>query len=371
MPIQYSRLIPVSCAWHSSFPHDRWSCCCQQRLYFLFRDSEARPGFCEASMKPDPCSLLFWYIACFHHDLYRTLSQQHTLPLFLFFFIIIRKISCLLEKQISSAPFFPLASHNPVMLASCSSCLPFSAHLPFLVLISSPGPILLPLVLLSLLRTIDLRDISGCSSRRHLKERRGRVPADITASPSIHLALLICCSACNTAHVGDLYLASSNSSVCLVSFQMVVISACSWSSHPSFLLRKFHPPLVMVSRRPGSRHTVRPFIVMILVSSTRSSHTCDESGRHGFWRTTCSNLLVQEPSLSTEWHDRTNRAVFTWQEPRWKGGTVSYEDWKSTWNSGVRKAIRRGSVEEEVRKHRDRLTGAWKQISKQRRRVNV
>jgi len=37
----------------------------------------------------------------------------------------------------------------------------------------------------------------------------------------------------------------------------------------------------------------------------------------------------------------------------------------------VRKAIRRGSAEEEVRKHRDRVTGAWKQISKQRRRVDV
>jgi len=40
-----------------------------------------------------------------------------------------------------------------------------------------------------------------------------------------------------------------------------------------------------------------------------------------------------------------------------------YEDRKSTWNSGARKVIRRGSVEEEVRKHRDRVTGAWKQIS--------
>jgi len=37
----------------------------------------------------------------------------------------------------------------------------------------------------------------------------------------------------------------------------------------------------------------------------------------------------------------------------------------------VRKAIRRGSAEEEVRKHWDRVTGAWKQISKQRRRVDV
>jgi len=50
---------------------------------------------------------------------------------------------------------------------------------------------------------------------------------------------------------------------------------------------------------------------------------------------------------------------------------VSYEDQKSTWNGGVRKIIRRRSAEEEVRKHRDRVTGAWKQISKQRRQVDV
>ena len=50
---------------------------------------------------------------------------------------------------------------------------------------------------------------------------------------------------------------------------------------------------------------------------------------------------------------------------------MSYENRKSTWNSGVRKAMRRGSAEEEVRKHRDRVTGVWKQTSKQRRRVNV
>jgi len=75
--------------------------------------------------------------------------------------------------------------------------------------------------------------------------------------------------------------------------------------------------------------------------------------------------------VPTEWHDRTNQAVFTWQEPRRKGGMVRYEDRKSTWNSGVQKAIRQGSAEEEVCKHRDRVTGAWKQISKQKRRVDV
>ena len=41
------------------------------------------------------------------------------------------------------------------------------------------------------------------------------------------------------------------------------------------------------------------------------------------------------------------------------------------YNSRVRKEIRRGSAEEVVRKHRDGVTGAWKQISKQRRRVDV
>jgi len=80
---------------------------------------------------------------------------------------------------------------------------------------------------------------------------------------------------------------------------------------------------------------------------------------------------IQGKDVSTEWHDRTNRAVFTWQESCRKEGTVSYEDRKLTWNSGVRKAIRRGSVEEKVRKHRDRVTGAWKYVRKQSQRVNV
>jgi len=39
---------------------------------------------------------------------------------------------------------------------------------------------------------------------------------------------------------------------------------------------------------------------------------------------------------------------------------------KSTLNIGVQKVITRGSAVEEVRKHRDRVIEAWKQISKQR-----
>jgi len=84
-----------------------------------------------------------------------------------------------------------------------------------------------------------------------------------------------------------------------------------------------------------------------------------------------ADKAISGKDVHTEWHDRTNRAVFTWQQPRRKGGTVRYEDRESTWNSKVRKAIRRGSAEEEVRKHRDPVTGAWKQIRKPRRRVDV
>jgi len=75
-----------------------------------------------------------------------------------------------------------------------------------------------------------------------------------------------------------------------------------------------------------------------------------------------ADKAISGKDVPTEWHDRTNRAVFTWQEPRWKGSTVSYEYRKSTWTSGVRKAIRRGSAEEEVHKHRDCVTEAWKQL---------
>jgi len=39
-----------------------------------------------------------------------------------------------------------------------------------------------------------------------------------------------------------------------------------------------------------------------------------------------ADKAISGKNVPTEWHDRTNRAVFTWQEPRQKGGTVSYED---------------------------------------------
>ena len=50
---------------------------------------------------------------------------------------------------------------------------------------------------------------------------------------------------------------------------------------------------------------------------------------------------------------------------------MSYKDRKATWNNGVRKAIRRGAAEDEVGKHRELITGAWREISMQRRRFEV
>ena len=43
-----------------------------------------------------------------------------------------------------------------------------------------------------------------------------------------------------------------------------------------------------------------------------------------------ADKAISGKDVSTEWQDRTNRAAFTWQEPRLKGSTVIYENRKST-----------------------------------------
>ena len=35
-----------------------------------------------------------------------------------------------------------------------------------------------------------------------------------------------------------------------------------------------------------------------------------------------ADKAISSKDVPTEWRDRTNRAVFTWQEPRRKGGPV-------------------------------------------------
>jgi len=43
-----------------------------------------------------------------------------------------------------------------------------------------------------------------------------------------------------------------------------------------------------------------------------------------------ADKAISGKDVPTEWHNRTRQTVLTWQEPRWKGGTVSYKDRKST-----------------------------------------
>jgi len=75
---------------------------------------------------------------------------------------------------------------------------------------------------------------------------------------------------------------------------------------------------------------------------------------------TCKQTkAILSKDVSTEWCDRINRAVFSdMARASPEESKVSYEDRKSMLDSGVWKAIRRGSAEEEVRKHRDRVIGA-------------
>jgi len=74
------------------------------------------------------------------------------------------------------------------------------------------------------------------------------------------------------------------------------------------------------------------------------------------------------PKVGNEWCQWTNRAVFTWKKPCREAGKVTYQDRHLTFNNSVRDAIRRGVVENEVPKHEERLTGAWKQMNTLRRR---
>jgi len=60
-----------------------------------------------------------------------------------------------------------------------------------------------------------------------------------------------------------------------------------------------------------------------------------------------ADTAISSKDVPMQWQNRTNRAVFTWQEPRRKGDTVSYGYQKSTWKN----TIRRGSAEKEARKH--------------------
>jgi len=77
---------------------------------------------------------------------------------------------------------------------------------------------------------------------------------------------------------------------------------------------------------------------------------------------------ISDPKVGTDLCQRTNQAVFTWRKSCREAGKVTYQDRHLTFNNSVRDAIRRGAAENEVQKHEEKLTGAWRQMSTIRRR---
>jgi len=45
---------------------------------------------------------------------------------------------------------------------------------------------------------------------------------------------------------------------------------------------------------------------------------------------------ISDELVLKEWWKRTSRAGFTWKEPRKRGGKVTYENRKATWNNNMR-----------------------------------
>jgi len=84
-----------------------------------------------------------------------------------------------------------------------------------------------------------------------------------------------------------------------------------------------------------------------------------------------ANKTISDPKVGKEWCQLTNRADFTCGKPCRKAGTVTYQDLHSTFNNSMRDTIivvQRRAAENEVQKHEERLTGAWRQMSTLRRR---
>jgi len=82
-----------------------------------------------------------------------------------------------------------------------------------------------------------------------------------------------------------------------------------------------------------------------------------------------ADKAIPDPKVSKEWCQRTNRAVFTWEKSCREAGKVTYQDRHSTFNNSVWDAIRRGAAENEVQKHEEKLTDAWRQLNTLRRRL--
>jgi len=104
-----------------------------------------------------------------------------------------------------------------------------------------------------------------------------------------------------------------------------------------------------VSRSARRRHFTGSNWRALKKNNSRSNEVSGQSERTS--RKSCqaaneeaniqADNAISSKDVPTEWRDRTNRAVFTRQEPRRKGGTVSYEDYSpSLWPTEPRLHVR-------------------------------
>jgi len=77
---------------------------------------------------------------------------------------------------------------------------------------------------------------------------------------------------------------------------------------------------------------------------------------------------ISDPQVEEKWCQRTSRVVFTCRKPCSGVGKVTYQDRHSTFHTSVMDATQTGAAENEVQKHEEKLTGAWRQMSTLRQR---
>ena len=257
MPIQYSRSIPVSCTWHlSCLPHALTAVSiarirfCRGSEIFVSSVWSVIPAHCHFDVALLPPWPVLYALSVTCTLFAPVLFSPH---LFWFRFILVQEDFFLAELKWTD--ILRLAPVDPVLHRArwCERCLLITespktpGHFRYLIwvlcYIPYTGSIVLGSIVLAPFSQLDfscpdrLSHITtvgfSCFPQKRKCPRRTYWPwktgvADIAASPSIFVALLICCSARNTVHVGDLEPASSDSSVRLFPFWMVVISACSW-----------------------------------------------------------------------------------------------------------------------------------------------
>jgi len=77
--------------------------------------------------------------------------------------------------------------------------------------------------------------------------------------------------------------------------------------------------LLEAIEEPRKRRTAGTATFLIKVKAHRGELANEEADIQ-------ADKAISSKDVPIEWHDRTNRAVFIWQEPHLKGGTIICED---------------------------------------------